>query len=319
MDCVSKKHLNESGYFPVVVSYYKTKWDKYEIIPHSHTRMEIMYVIEGHCAIGVQEKTITLNAFNYILLDSNVPHSLHINESCAILNIEIEFQQRNFAGTDLSDLAAQSSFLHRLADACAPFFVLKDSGSIFRTLLSLYEELDFDKPAAPGTLLLLNYLLLCLGKAVNDTAQVSHSDYDYVERACNYIKDHIEEKIKIGDISEYVHINSAYLQRLFKKINGQTIVNYINEQRILLAQKLLEQTDRDIAELALALGFSSQQYFSYLFKRCAGMSPRRYRKEHSGKAGKLNRISYAEQRVYQENLPEIQYEPGAFEREEDSQ
>lgn len=314
MECISKKQLSELGYFPVVVSYYKTKWDKYEIIPHSHGRMEIMYVTEGHCTIGVQDKTITLNAFNYILLDSNVPHSLHINESCAVLNVEVEFQQRNFAGTDLSGLAAQSSLLHRLADICAPYFVLKDSGSVFRTLLSLYEELDFDKPDAPETLLLLNYLLLCLGKAVNDTAMVSHSDYDYVERACNYIKDHIEEKIKIGDISEYVHINSAYLQRLFKKINGQTIVCYINEQRILLAQKLLTQTDRDIAELALALGFSSQQYFSYLFKRCVGMSPRKYREEHSGKAAKLNRVSYAEQRVYQENLPEVQYDPGVFER-----
>lgn len=318
MECISKKQLSESGYFPVVVSYYKTKWDKYEISPHSHGRMEIMYVTEGHCTIGVQDKTITLNAFNYILLDSNVPHSLHINESCAVLNVEVEFQQRNFAGTDLSELAAQSSLLHRLADVRSPYFVLKDSGSVFRTLLSLYEELDFDKPDAPETLLLLNYLLLCLGKAVNDTTMVFHSDYDYVERACNYIKDHIEEKIKIGDISEYVHVNSAYLQRLFKKINGQTIVCYINEQRVLLAQKLLTQTDRDIAELALALGFSSQQYFSYLFKRYVGMSPRKYREEHSGKATKLNRVSYVEQRVYQENLPEVQYDSGVFKRKGES-
>ncbi len=314
MNCLTQKHLTEPGYFPVVVSYYKSKWeDNYGIDPHFHDRMEIMYVTEGHCTVNVMEKPIALSAFDFILLDANIPHDLRITDNGAILNVEIVFQQRGFAGTDLATLAAQEPTLHRLADTREPFFIIKDEGAVFRTLLNLYDELDVDEPDDPATLLLLNYLMLRLGGAVRDNLLLSTSDYGYVERACGYIREHLEEKIKIGDIAEHVHINSAYLQRLFKKVKGQTLVSYINEQRIMLARNLLIQTDRDIAELALTLGFSSQQYFNYLFKHCVGISPGRFRREHSGSTGKLNRVSYAEQRIFQENLPEHKYVSGRSE------
>lgn len=311
MNCLSRKQLSEPGYFPVIVSYYKSKWEKYSIEPHLHDRMEIMYVTEGRCTVNVMDDDITLNAFDFILLDSNIPHDLCITDGGAILNVEIEFQQQAFSGIDLATLAAQESALFQMVETQKPFFVIKDNGTVFRTLLNLYDELDMDNPDDPAALLLLNYLLLRLSGAIRDALLLSSSDYGYVERACRYIREHLEEKIKVGDIAEHVHINPAYLQRLFKKVKGQTLVSYINEQRILLARDLLIQTDRDIAELALALGFSSQQYFNYLFKRCVGASPGKFRRENSGSTGRLNRVSYADTRIHQQNLPEHRYD---FER-----
>ncbi len=310
MNCLTQEHLSEPGYFPVTLSYYKSKWEGYGIDPHFHDRMEIMYVTEGRCLIHVMDKPITLGAFDFILLDANVPHDLQITDGGGILNVEIGFRRENYNATDLATLAKQVPALSSLADARKPFFVIRDEGAIFRTLMNLYDELDLDRPEDPATLMLLNYLLVRLSKAVRDNLSLSTSDFGYVERACQYIQEHLEEKIKVGDIAEHVHINSAYLQRLFRKVKGQTLVDYINEQRIILARNLLIQTDRDIAELAQALGFSSQQYFNYLFKHYLGVSPGRFRREYSGSTGKLNQVSYAPQRIARENLPEQKYESG---------
>ena len=70
---------------------------------------------------------------------------------------------------------------------------------------------------------------------------------------------------------------------------------------------MLARTDLDISDLALSLGFSSQQYFSYLFKQYIGVSPRQYRRTHSSAANHLNRIVYIDRRDHLDDLMELNF------------
>ena len=307
MNGLSGEQLSSPGFFPAVVSYYKSKWENYRTPCHAHDRLEIMYVTEGHCTVTAEDQPVIINPFSYILLDADTPHDLCISSTCAVLNVEIIFRSGPFPGMDLAALAEQEPAVRHLSEADRPYYLIKDDGTVLRTLLNLYEVLDVNRPENPETLLLLDYLLIRLAKAVRGITQSPSSNYSYVENACRYIRNHMDEAIKVSDIAESVHINSAYLQRLFKKIKGQTLVSYINQQRIILACNMLARTDLDISDLALSLGFSSQQYFSYLFKQYIGVSPRQYRRTHSSAANHLNRIVYIDRRDHLDDLMELNF------------
>jgi len=101
---------------------------------------------------------------------------------------------------------------------------------------------------------------------------------DIVWRACSFIKDNIEQSISLSDVAEHVHVNASYLSRVFTKTMGMSMMQFINEQRISLAKKLLADGAMSVQEIAYKLGYSEYRYFSTLFKKHTGMTPLHFRK-----------------------------------------
>ena len=92
-----------------------------------------------------------------------------------------------------------------------------------------------------------------------------------------YIEDHIQEKISVKDLADLVHINEQHLMRIFKRETGQSVLEYITERRILIASSLLKDTEYSINFIADCVGCENYSYFTKLFKRFTGFTPREYR------------------------------------------
>ena len=92
-----------------------------------------------------------------------------------------------------------------------------------------------------------------------------------------YIDSHIQEKITVKDLANLVHVNEQHLMRIFKKENGQSILEYINERRIVIASNLLKDTDYTINFIADCIGCENYSYFTKIFKKYTGFTPREYR------------------------------------------
>lgn len=92
-----------------------------------------------------------------------------------------------------------------------------------------------------------------------------------------YIDSHIQEKISVKDLADLVHVNEQHLMRVFKKENGQSILEYINERRIIIASNLLKDTDYTINFIADCIGCENYSYFTKIFKKYTGFTPREYR------------------------------------------
>ena len=75
-------------------------------------------------------------------------------------------------------------------------------------------------------------------------------------------------------------LSPYYLSRLFKRVTGQSIVDYINNRRIEAAQKLLETTELSISAVAEQTGFASAAHFRRVFHEVMGTGPLQYRKAH---------------------------------------
>jgi AraC-like DNA-binding protein len=89
--------------------------------------------------------------------------------------------------------------------------------------------------------------------------------------------------LSVKFLSESLHCSSDYLSNLFHLETGERLIVYINKERIKAAMAMLRTTPLTVAEVAYAVGFESQGYFSRVFKQIALKSPVAYRKglEHS--------------------------------------
>ncbi|HPU62820.1 MAG TPA: helix-turn-helix transcriptional regulator, partial [Mobilitalea sp.] len=69
--------------------------------------------------------------------------------------------------------------------------------------------------------------------------------------------------------------------KVYKKKTGISLKNYINEYRIERAKELLLTSDKSISDIAEAVGFDNFSYFSTLFKKVTGLSPKEFKDNHN--------------------------------------
>lgn len=86
-----------------------------------------------------------------------------------------------------------------------------------------------------------------------------------IDEVCRFVTQNLAEPLTLTVAAEYVHMNPAYLSRVFKKETGQAFNAYVSEQRIRRAKQLLQTKDR-IIDIAGNVGFENSKYFSQVFK-----------------------------------------------------
>lgn len=101
--------------------------------------------------------------------------------------------------------------------------------------------------------------------------------YDVIHKVKKYIYDNLSGDTSLDTLADIVGFCPEYLLRLFKKSVGVTILQYINDLKIIKAKKLIIDYDKQIKEIAYELGFSSSGYFGRFFKSKTGISPQSYR------------------------------------------
>lgn len=91
-----------------------------------------------------------------------------------------------------------------------------------------------------------------------------------------YINEHIDEKLTLNKVAEVFNISSNYLSILFSKYNDLGFTDYINQSKVEAAKEMMQNSNLKIYEISDVLGFESAFYFSRVFKKITGMSPRDY-------------------------------------------
>ena len=95
--------------------------------------------------------------------------------------------------------------------------------------------------------------------------------------ALDYIYDHLNENIGIGEIAEYAAISESQLRRDFKQYLGVSPLKFVQEKKVEFAKNRLVYSDISYVDLANDLGFASHSHFIKIFKEHTGMTPAEYR------------------------------------------
>ncbi len=261
--------------FAQIRAYYSIQFDQYHMDFHRHPRMEIMYVQSGECTVALEKRDYQLKPGQLIFLLGNVYHRLSIPSGSPCHVINLEFSMDEPSGIPVEEFFSSCCGLEELT--AQPYVVCYDSFRLGFALKDLLFELDLggENPYTLGVLFhrMLIELSRCLRQ--NDTP----SGLLYTRKAAEFIRRNFDSQLSVGDVAAHVRINEAYLQTLFKKQMGCSIVTYLNNLRIQKAQFLLKNTGMDITDVAFAVGFNSRQHFGYSFKKACGCSPLAFRQE----------------------------------------
>ena len=126
-------------------------------------------------------------------------------------------------------------------------------------------------------------LLLYLSKTeLNSSQQLSEyktEQLHIIREIHDQLTRHMEQRITIEELSRKYLINPTTLKTAFKSIYGTSIAAHIKEHRMEQAAKMLNETDKSIAEIARAVGYDSQSRFTAAFKTYFKVLPKEYRKK----------------------------------------
>lgn len=127
-----------------------------------------------------------------------------------------------------------------------------------------------------STLLIKNFIVRLI---YTEILKITYPGEDKIENAITYLKNNLDQKIKIHDLSSRFHLSISRFSEIFKERTGYSPIQYLILIRIQKACQFLHFTDLSIKEISTKVGFEDQYYFSRMFKKLMGLPPANYRKE----------------------------------------
>ena len=156
-----------------------------------------------------------------------------------------------------------------------------DGGADVEEILDLCQHYTTEVDSLDGFENLNRWVGAILHKFISlvfDFKNVKHQNVIFKTNA--YIKEHLTEKISLDQVAEQVHFSKSYFCRIIKEELECTFTEYVNRIRVEQSKMLLCNSGMSIAEVAAAVGFDDQSYYTRIFKKQTGLTPGKYREQN---------------------------------------
>lgn len=115
--------------------------------------------------------------------------------------------------------------------------------------------------------------------------EASDSIRGAVRQAVTYIDENYFEELTLSSLAEQFNVENSYFTKVFRQETGQNLVLYIMNKRIEKAKEYMQNSNINLTEIAFMVGYDDYTYFSRVFHKLTGKSPREYRNWFSGIQG----------------------------------
>lgn len=237
---------------------------------HTHHFTELFYVTRGNGKFLVEDDSFSVKVNDLIIVNPNVTHTeLGIPGTTfeyVVLGIQgLQFQPSesgqhfNYNKYNLSSCEKELQFcLHALIN-------------------ELRSKEDYYEAVCQNLYEILIYYIFRKTKT-----ELSIASSKKITKECRFIEEYIDEHytedITLQTLSDLTFMNKYYLVHAFKKYKGTSPINYLIDKRIEESQHLLANTNYPVSKISDQIGFSSQSYFSQVFRKRTGLTPNQYRK-----------------------------------------
>ena len=278
-----KQHGNEQ--FPFLVSYQKlSEYESGSFMWHWHPEIEITYVQKGTMCYKVNHMVYHLKEGDIVFNNSGALHSgtMENQKDCAY--IPVTFDSRLIYGFFQSTV--NSKYVDPvIQDSMLPAICIDQSEpwhKPFREYLLRIIALDEKKPdfyELDITICLQSMWRLLLEHITYEpqASRENSLEYDRIKKILSYIEENYQNKITLNDIAGHIHLCESECTRLFKRHMNTTLFAFLQEYRIERSLEFL-QDDQPVSAVADKAGFSDPNYYSKVFAKIKGCSPREYRK-----------------------------------------
>lgn len=262
-------HITDIGYYPKAKHHYR---ERKEAI----SQFVFIYCIEGAGWYRSGENEYAVTANQYFILPAGVPHAYGADEQNPWTIYWIHFKGKlasYFAKQTVGPTEIKPGIHSRISNRINLF------EEIFRTLEMGYsrENLLYACSIFHHYLGTLRYLQQYRNAVRNEPEK-----NDIVTAAIHFMKENIEKKLTLQEIADHIGYSPSHFSVLFSKRTGHAPLSYFNQLKIQEACHLLDFTDMKINQVCFKIGIEDTYYFSRLFSKIMGMSPRTYKNMKKG-------------------------------------
>ncbi|OAX50797.1 helix-turn-helix transcriptional regulator [Paenibacillus sp. AD87] len=252
---------------------------------------ELLYVSQGEAATYMNDKHHILKAGQLILLPAGVYHQNEVVSSpeARFIGIHFDFFNELTILTEADMVVNEETVLHQkfAVEACVEGMTPLSINPVYTpspATVQLMEQLVHEfTMRPPGYELVCKALMLQILTHLLRSSWRSSSRHDSVhgEKLLELMK-RIEaapsDPWTNSGIAKQLNLSVDHMAKLFKQIAGMPPNEYIQSIRLSEARKLLRETDHSIEAVGVQSGYPDIHYFSRMFRKYEGISPREYRK-----------------------------------------
>lgn len=255
-------------------------------MPHRHAFFELVYIMKGSATHWMEEDCTQLQAGDYFIIDPGTKHCYRDTKELELVNCLF---LPEYIDRALKDCPSLSSLLTNQVlrfgvpvDIHAADRIFHDSeGVVGRLIRQMKQEYTAGNVGYMELLRCnLTHILVYAVRAY-EQAEQSRVRHEVTAAIVGYLQQHYTQPLSLDDISRQFGYTPQYLSGLFHRDMGVTLQVFLQRLRVEEACRLISSRKMSATALAQAVGYSDAKYFSKIFRRHKGMSPR----EYSGETG----------------------------------
>lgn len=230
---------------------------------------ELVFAAAGHGgSIKIAQKSYPVREGTLFYIPSGTLHTFDLNTGNAdIFTVHFSYAHASFAdgGWEIQN-GTRLLPLHPAQQIADPYIVEE----YFKKLIQVWYEKQ------PGYEFLAKTLFQQLLIAIFQATRRQDRNYGAsvkIEKIIRYMHESTNKKITMEELSDLVQLSPAYLSRIFRETTGYPVIGYFNKIKIDKAKELFIEGNKKVKEVAQALGFADEFYFSRIFKKTEGVSP----------------------------------------------
>lgn len=251
-------YLTDVGFFPKAKEHYREREegaDQYILI----------YCTEGKGVIEVEDQIYRLEKSDAFCIPRNVRHKYYADEKepWSILWVHFKGENTNYFPLEERKIVHINS---------------RHSDNRMMVLFNLLFRV-LERNYTIGNFIYISQVLSLILSEIYFREKVDESSVQdrHVTMVIRYMYQHLRENLTLEEISEEVQLSKSYLNAVFKAQTGKSPVEFFIHLKMQEACKLLKSTDYYIYEVSAELGYTDQYYFSRIFKKVVGVSPKDYK------------------------------------------
>lgn len=285
----SKKELKEHGSFgfPVQVSYEAlSRYPSGSFLLHWHPEIELTLILEGELEYQINGRTYHLVEGEGIFGNSNTLHTGYSLSGGECRYLSFTFHPKMIYGYEGSLIqrkyvepvliSPRMKAIHFRCSEIRSKEILKLLADIHQWTLKRPDAYELKIKLVLGRIweLLFSYM-----KELPEAPAGDEKNIQRIKTMLSFMQEHYKEKLTLEDIASSVNICKSECCRFFKKHTSTTIFDYLLSFRVEQSLGLLTGTEYSITQIAEMAGFSDSCYYTKIFKKYKGCTPREFRKK----------------------------------------
>jgi len=249
--------------------------------PHQHDFNELEIILSGNAINSVNGFEFPVGAGDLFVIGREARHEIRQVDALELYNIAYDASALRSCNEDLRGLPGfHTLFALDALYAGRSGIRMKLNPAAFARVKTLLEELHAEYTngeAGFRSMIMCDFTRLLLILSRSCSAGESSGSIGKIAHACAYIEREYLSDVNIGRLAASVFMSERHFRRLFGRIYGMSPFAYILSLRLAYACQLLRTTSQSITEIAMASGFSDDNYFTRCFRQKIGTTPGRYR------------------------------------------